>query len=472
VRKYLQNFVDVEPGLRRARRRIRHRDALIHGYLKTLFQNTSSQNGLKIILYGLRPKVRPHTAGGEAHNMPGKKKAAATRPAPAQSRSDSRWSERLRYFEARQQQIVDTIREFAAIESPSDNKLAADRMGALLASRFEALGGQVRIHPAEHFADSVQIDFPGHDFPRQEKLSPVLLLGHFDTVYSVGTLEKMPCHIADGKLYGPGVLDMKSGIALMLYAIQALQAEHSGLPRPVTVLLVSDEEVGSHSSRKITESLAMESAAVLVLEPAASRGAVKTARKGVGEYILKVNGIAAHAGLDPGKGHSAIVELSKQIVAISRLNDLRRGLSVNAGVIRGGTRTNVIAAEATVEIDVRIQQAKQAAMLDRKFRSLKPFDKHCQIHIKGGINRMPMERTAGVAALYKKAQAIAKEMNWKLEEAAVGGGSDGNFTAALGVPTLDGMGGVGQGAHALHEHVVISELPRRALLLSAMIETA
>ncbi len=399
--------------------------------------------------------------------MPGKKKAASTRPAPAQSQSNSRWSERLRYFETCQQQIVDTIREFVAIESPSDNKLAADRMGALLAARFEAFGGHALIHPAEHFADSVQIDFPGQDVRK-----PVLLLGHFDTVYSVGTLEKMPCHIADGKLYGPGVLDMKSGIALMLYAIQALQAEHSGLPRPVTVLLVSDEEVGSHSSRKITENLAEKSAAALVLEPAASGGAVKTARKGVGEYILNVKGIAAHAGLDPGKGHSAIVELARQIVAISKLNDLRRGLSVNAGVIRGGTRTNVIAAEATVEIDVRIKQAKQAPTLDRKIRSLKPFDKHCQLHIEGGINRMPMERTAGVAALYKKAQSIAKEMNWNLEEAAVGGGSDGNFTAALGVPTLDGMGGIGQGAHALHEHIVISELPRRALLLSAMIETA
>jgi glutamate carboxypeptidase len=412
--------------------------------------------------------------------MQGKKKAESTRPGKAESgkawrakarpgktQSNALWGERLRYFEARQQQIVDTIREFAAIESPSDNKLAADRMGTLLAARFEASGGHARIHRAEHFADSVQIDFPG-----REKLRPVLLLGHFDTVYPLGTLEKMPCRIADGRLYGPGVLDMKSGIALMLYAIEALQSEHSGLLRPVTVLLVSDEEVGSHSSRKITETLAMESSAVLVLEPAAARGAVKTARKGVGEYILNVKGIAAHAGLDPGKGHSAIVELAQQIVAISKLNDLRRGLSVNAGVVRGGTRTNVIAAEATAEIDVRIKEAKQATTLDRKIRSLKPFDKHCELHIEGGINRMPMERTAGVAALYKKAQAIAREINWKLEEAAVGGGSDGNFTAALGVPTLDGMGGFGAGAHALHEHIVISELPRRALLLARMIETA
>ena len=386
-------------------------------------------------------------------------------PQPVQS--GPIWSDRLRYFESRQEEIVQTIREFVAIESPSDNKLAADRMGALLAARFETRGGRARVHRAEDFADSVQIDFPG-----REEIKPVLLLGHFDTVYPLGTLATMPCHVEDGRLHGPGVLDMKSGIALMLYAIEALQAWHTGLPRPVTVFLVSDEEVGSYSSRKITEALARESAAVLVLEPAGPRGAVKTARKGVGEYILHVKGVAAHAGLDPGKGHSAIVELARQITAVSKLNDLRRGTSVNPGVIYGGTRTNVIAAQASVEVDVRIKEAKQAVTLDRKFQSLKPFDKRCKLSIKGGINRMPMERNAGVVALYKKAQAIAKQIHWKLEEAAVGGGSDGNFTAGIGIPTLDGMGGLGEGAHALHEHIVISELPRRALLLAGMIESA
>jgi glutamate carboxypeptidase len=403
--------------------------------------------------------------------MPLKKTARSKQDQSHRLQASPVWSERLRYFEARQEQIVQTIREFVEIESPSDNKQAADRMGAFLAGCFEAVGGHAHVHHAEDFADSVQVDFPGRD-PAREKLKPVLLLGHFDTVYPLGTLATMPCHVVDHRLHGPGVLDMKSGIALMLYAIAALQAWHGALPRPVTVFLVSDEEVGSYSSRKITEALAKESAAVLVLEPAGPRGAVKTARKGVGEYILNVKGVAAHAGLDPGKGHSAILELARQITAVSKLNDLRRGLSVNPGVIRGGTRTNVIAAEATVEIDVRITHAKQAAALDRKFRAFKPFDKHCKLGIEGGINRMPMERTAGVAALYKKAQAIAKQMDWTLEEAAVGGGSDGNFTAGMGIPTLDGMGGVGQGAHAVHEHIVISELPRRALLLAGMIETA
>jgi glutamate carboxypeptidase len=376
--------------------------------------------------------------------------------------------ERFHYFESRNDALVQTIREFVAIESPSDNKLASDRLGTLLAARFEALGGRARIHRAQDYADNIQIDFKGSD-----TVKPVLLLGHFDTVYPLGTLANMPCQIVDGNLHGPGVLDMKSGIALMMSAIDALKSWHGTLPRPVTVFLVSDEEVGSSSSRKITEALARESAAVFVLEPAAGKhGALKTARKGVGDYILDVKGVAAHAGLDPDKGHSAIVELARQIAVISKFNNLKSGISVNPGVIRGGTRTNVIAAEATAEIDVRIKSAKQASVLARKMRSLKAFDKRCKLTVAGGINRMPMERSAGVIALYKNAHAIAKSIGWKLEEAAVGGGSDGNFTAGIGIPTLDGMGGVGSGAHAVHEHIVISELPRRALLLAGMIENA
>ena len=395
--------------------------------------------------------------------MPAKKNAFSPKTQP-----DSLSSDRLRYFESRQDALLETIRKFVEIESPSDHKLSADRMGAFLAGTFEALGGKARLHHAEDYGDNLQIDFPG-----REKTKPVLLLGHFDTVYPLGTLASMPCRISDGRMHGPGVLDMKSGIALMLFAIEALQTWNNGLPRPVTVFLVSDEEVGSTSSRQTTEALARESAAVLVMEPAAGlRGAVKTARKGVGDYILTVKGVAAHAGLDPGKGHSAILELARQITTVSKFSNLPQGLSVNPGVIRGGTRTNVIAAEAVAEIDVRIKSAKQAATLDRKFRALKPFDKHCKLAIEGGINRMPMERNAGVIALYKKAQAIAQKINWKLEEAAVGGGSDGNFTAGIGIPTLDGLGGVGEGAHAIHEHIVLSELPRRALLLASMIETA
>jgi len=400
--------------------------------------------------------------------MPGKKTDRLKKKDTKSAASNVTWSDRLHYFEAKQEEMVRTIRELVEIESPSDSKPAADRIGTFLAEKFAALGGDSKLHHVQDFGDHLQVDFSG-----RANSKPVLLLGHFDTVYPMGMLETMLCGIAGDRLHGPGVLDMKSGIALMLHAIEALQTWHHGLPRPVTVFLVSDEEVGSTSSRKITEALAKESAAVLVLEPAAGlRGAVKTARKGVGEYTLKVKGVAAHAGLDPGKGHSAIIELARQILAMSKLNDLRRGLSVNPGVIQGGTRTNVIAAEASVDIDVRIKSAKQAAGIDRKLRSLKPFDKHCKLEVAGAINRLPMERTAGVAALYEKAQEIANHLDWKLQEAAVGGGSDGNFTAGMGIPTLDGLGGVGEGAHAVHEFIVIPELPRRALLLAGMIESA
>jgi glutamate carboxypeptidase len=399
--------------------------------------------------------------------VPGKKTKESAVAAPQPGLAD-----RLRFFSEHQDRMVETIRQLVEIESPSDNKPAVDRIAELLASRFEALGGRTQLHRCNDFGDSLQIDFGGSSRSGSPTRKPVLLLGHYDTVYPLGTLAGMPCKIENGRLLGPGVLDMKSGIALMLHAIEALQAWHGGLPRPVTVFLVSDEEVGSYSSRKITEALAKQSAGVLVLEPAAGlRGAVKTARKGVGEYTLRVKGVAAHAGLDPGKGHSAILELARQVATVAKLNNLRQGLSVNAGVIQGGTRTNVIAAEASAGIDVRIKSAKQASGIDHKLRSLKPFDKHCKLEMTGGINRLPMERTAGVASLYKQAREIASEAGWKLEEAAVGGGSDGNFTAGMGIPTLDGMGGVGEGAHAVHEFIVISELPRRALLLAGMIES-
>jgi glutamate carboxypeptidase len=391
--------------------------------------------------------------------MPGK------RIARSKSASESIWPDRLSYLEARQDALLATIRELVEIESPSDHKPGLDRMAKFLAEKFAALGGSPRIHHAVKFGDNLQIDFSA-----SRKIKPVLLLGHFDTVYSLGTLATMPCRLRDGRMYGPGVLDMKSGIAMMLHAVDALRAWHGELPRPITVFLVSDEEIGSYSSRQITEALARESDAVLVLEPAGPRGAVKTARKGVGEYTLQVQGVAAHAGLDPGQGHSAILELSRQIAAISKMNNRKQGLSVNPGVIRGGTRPNVIAAEATAVFDVRIAHAKHAAGVDRKFRSLKPFDQRCKLTIEGGINRLPMERNKGVAALYQKARGIAKQFSWALEEAAVGGGSDGNFTAGIGIPTLDGMGGAGQGAHAVHEHIVVSELPRRTLLLAGMIE--
>ncbi|OLB88892.1 MAG: peptidase M20 [Chloroflexi bacterium 13_1_40CM_55_7] len=373
---------------------------------------------------------------------------------------------RSSYFEERKDDIVECIRQLVEIESPSDNKQAADRLSAFLAKKFEALGGQIRFHKSSNFGDHLQVDFAG-----KRGGKPALLLGHYDTVYPLGTLANMPCRVADGRLWGPGVLDMKSGIALMLTAIDVLRATHSDLPHPITVLLVSDEEVGSDSSRHITENLAKQSAAVLVLEPSYGlNGAVKTVRKGVGEYTIKATGQAAHSGLDFEKGASAIVELAKQITKISQMVDLKRGLTVNVGRVQGGTRVNVVPAEATAVLDVRIAKMKDATAIDRKLRALKPFNRKCKLKIDGGMNRPPMERTAGVAALYKKASDVAKRLGWRLEEAAVGGGSDGNFTARLGIPTLDGLGGVGEGAHATHESILISELPRRAALLTGLIE--
>jgi glutamate carboxypeptidase len=393
----------------------------------------------------------------------------------AHTRSSVEARGRVDYFTKHLNEMVSTIRHLVEIESPSDNKAAVDRIAEAVAHKFSQLGGEVdvRVHPAKDFGNHLQIDF---DFTGKSMddpaAKPVLLLGHYDTVYPVGTLATMPCRVVDDKLTGPGVLDMKSGIALMLHALAALQQWHGGLPRPVTVLLVSDEEVGSQSSRAITESLAKKAAAVLVLEPSYGRqGAVKTARKGVGEYVVKVTGKASHAGLDFQRGANAILELARQIEKISSFTDLKKGLTVNVGIVSGGSRTNVVPAEATAHVDVRIARMKDAAGIDKKMRSLRPFNRKCKIEITGGINRPPMERTAGVAALYAQAAAIARQLGWKLGEAAVGGGSDGNFTASLGIPTLDGLGGVGDGAHATHEHILISELPRRAALIAGLIES-
>ncbi len=378
-------------------------------------------------------------------------------------------AEQFRYFRKQQPRIVETIRQLVEIESPSDVKQAVDRLGAVLASNFAELGGRVRLHPAEKFGNHLQIDFASN---RSRNAKPVLLLGHMDTVYPVGTISKMPCRVAKGRVWGPGTLDMKSGLALALHVTEALLQWSGGkAPRPMTLLFVSDEEVGSESSRAITEKLAQQAAAVLVLEPAFGlHGAVKTARKGVGAYTLRVTGKSAHSGLDFENGHSAVLELAKQIGEIAKLVDLKKGITLNVGKISGGTRVNVVPAEASAIIDVRVTNASDAKRITQKLQALKPFDRECRIAVTGGMNRPPMEPTAGVTALFKKAAEIARQLGWALEEAAVGGGSDGNFTAALGIPTLDGLGAVGEGAHAEHESIVISELPRRAALLAGLIE--
>ena len=373
----------------------------------------------------------------------------------------------LRFLERQREGMLETLRNLVELESPSQDKAAVDRLGGFVAGEFARLGGQIIFHPDSRAGNQLQVEFPA-------KIGggpPILLLGHLDTVWEVGTLRAMPFAVRDGRAWGPGVFDMKSGITQMIFALAALREVHGSLRRRITVLLNSDEEVSSESSRRLIEGLARRSAAVLVGEPAQGLdGAVKTSRKGVGEYVVRVTGKPAHAGLDYEMGASAIAELARQIARMEKFTDLKRGITVNVGVIRGGTRTNVIAGEAVAEVDVRIGRPSEARVLERQFRSLKPFDRRCRIEVSGGIQRPPMPRSPAVARLYGLAKGVARSLGLDLKEAAVGGGSDGNFTAALGIPTLDGLGGVGEGAHAKHESVLVAELPRRAALLAGLIE--
>jgi glutamate carboxypeptidase len=296
----------------------------------------------------------------------------------------------------------------------------------------------------------------------------VLLLGHFDTVWPVGTIEKMPLRTGDGRLHGPGTFDMKAGIAIAIAAIDALRA--SGLPHPpVHMLWTTDEEIGSGTSRGLIEDHASRARAVLVLEPALPGGGLKTARKGCGEFTVTVRGIAAHAGLDPGKGASAIHELAGQIAAIERLQDLPNGISVNVGVISGGSRPNVVAEDARAIVDVRAPTLESAQRVEAAIRALHPARNGTRLTVEGGFDRPPMERTAGVARLFGIAADVAASLGGELREGSAGGGSDGNFTAALGVPTLDGLGAVGDGAHASHEHIDLETLPFRVALVAGIL---
>ncbi len=358
------------------------------------------------------------------------------------------------------------LRRLVELESPSDSKQLCDKLACALADEFESIGGKVRLHRQKQAGDHLQVEFEGR---RDGK--PILLVGHYDTVHAAGTLQAMPWRENRGRLCGPGIFDMKAGIVQMKYALSALRDALGELPCPVTVLLVSDEEVGSPTSRKITESLAKRSSAALVCEPAAGpKGALKTARKGVGDFLVRVEGVASHAGLDFERGQSAILELAHQVAVASGFTDLKRGITVNAGVIRGGTRSNVVAASAEAEIDVRIQKASDAKRVERLFQKLRVKNRACRLTVSGSINRPPMERTRSTIALFQKAQAVARELGFPVEEIAVGGGSDGNFISALGVPVLDGLGPVGDGAHSAHEFVVAGEMPRRAALLAGLIQ--
>jgi glutamate carboxypeptidase len=350
------------------------------------------------------------------------------------------------------------------IESPSDDKAAVDQMGAFLAQAFERLGGKVTFFPQKEAGNHLKAEFAG------SAGKPVLLLGHFDTVWSMGTLAKMPFRMEGGRAFGPGIYDMKAGIAMMIFALRALK-EAGAVHQPITVLLDTDEEVGSATGRAVVEATAKSCEAVLVLEPSQGpKGHLKTSRKGVGDITIRVRGRASHSGVDFEKGHSAIVELARQLLEIVKFTDLDRGITVNPGIIQGGTRSNVIAAEAWAEVDLRIARAVDAAMLEQKFAALKPFDPECSIEISGGMNRPPMERTEGTVRLFGIAREIASGIGLTIEESSTGGGSDGNFTSALGLPTLDGLGALGEGAHASHESIVLEELPERTAVLAGLLQ--
>ncbi|WP_263411131.1 M20 family metallopeptidase [Terriglobus tenax] len=356
--------------------------------------------------------------------------------------------------------ILTQTQALVSIESPSDDKAAVDRCADVLLELASDLAPRIKRHKQKQYGDILELRFG----PRRRSQKPIVLLGHLDTVWPVGTLETMPWRQTATHLYGPGVLDMKLGVVMALEALRS-----APLTREVILLLVSEEEIGSPVSRPITEKTAQAAEAVFVLEPAqAPNWAYKTQRKGIGNYRLTVTGISAHAGVDPEKGHSATLELSRQLLRIAELNDLQRGITLNAGVIGGGTKSNVIAAQAWAEIDLRIPTARDGERIDRKLRALKPIDKACTLTVTGGINRPPMERSAGTVRLYRQAKKLAAQLGFQLDEAATGGGSDGNFTAPF-APTLDGMGAVGIGAHAVHEQVELSHILPRTQLLANML---
>lgn len=362
-------------------------------------------------------------------------------------------------------ELLRMIQLLVRAESPSDDKAAVDACGALAAAQARSLGGRVKLHRQRAFGNVLEIHFGPRRRPPTGK--PLLLLGHLDTVWPVGTIESMPCRIGDGRLWGPGTLDMKAGVAMAFTAIELL-SEARLLEREIVLLLNSEEEVGSPVSRPVTERLAAECSAVYVLEPAQGL-ACKTARKGTGNWRIDIKGVAAHAGVDFEKGASALRELAHVIDTVSGWTGFRAGVTVSVGLAGGGSKSNVIPAEAWAEVDVRIARKTDAPLIERRFAALPPRDPRCSLTLSGGINRPPMERTRATVALFKRARALAAELGFTLEEAATGGASDGNFTSALGIPTLDGMGAVGEGAHARHESIFLEHLAPRTALLAGMI---
>jgi glutamate carboxypeptidase len=373
--------------------------------------------------------------------------------------SDS--SDLLAWCQAQRGWLRETIETLVGLESPSTDKAAVDRCGAELTSRLDALGAEASRIDGGPRGDHIRADVAG-------SAARVLLLGHFDTVWPVGQLHRMPLREEGGRLYGPGVFDMKAGIGVAMLAVRALREMRLPDAPQITMLWTTDEEIGSETSRAAIEACARDSRAVLVLEPSLPGGAAKTSRKGCGDFELTVHGVSAHAGLDPTRGASAIHELAHQIVAITALQDPSRGVTLNVGQVSGGSRTNVVADIAHASIDVRVPTMADAAIVEQSLRGLRPRLSGTRLEVQGGVGRPPLERSPGVVGLYEVARDVARELGQDLKEGGTGGGSDGNFTAAIGVPTLDGLGPRGDGAHALHEHVELVDLPWRAAFLAGL----
>jgi glutamate carboxypeptidase len=375
----------------------------------------------------------------------------------------------LRELRARQNAMVKLLGEFVRCESPSHDKAAVDRCGQIVAREWKRRGASVRILRQAWRGNHVRAEiWLGTGKPAGQ----IMVLGHLDTVYQLGTLAKMPFRAAGGRAWGPGTFDMKGGLVLALFAVDALQAARIAAAKRFVFLWTSDEEIGSESSRRAIEQEARRSDAVLVLEPAfGTDGRLKTQRKGVGGAEIIVTGRSAHAGIDPEKGVNAVHELALQIERLMRMNDPGRGITVQTTVVSGGTLTNVVPERAQASVDIRYARLAVAAQLNRKLRDVRPILKGARVELLRTGDRPPLERTAAVRKLFAHAQALMREMGLSLGEASTGGGSDGSFTAALGVPTLDGLGAVGDGAHSPREHVLIRALPERAALIAGLLAT-
>ena len=370
--------------------------------------------------------------------------------------------------ESRAEECLAFLRTLVETESPTGDEAGNLTMARLLEEAIVSAGGRVQRIPAPGLGVHLLSRFPGI---RRDNGRPLLVMGHMDTVHPVGTLERLPFEVTGGRVWGPGIYDMKSGLAVSLFALRMLAEKKSGPASDVTLLITCDEERGSGSSRDRIEAEARASRATLVVEPSAPGGAVKSQRKGVSAYVLEVDGQPAHAGIEPEAGASAIHEISRQICRIYEHAHPDRGTTVSVGVVEGGIAENVVAPSARCTIDVRFWTSAEAERVDSALRGAEPFDGRCTLRLIGGINRGPLEKSQASAKMLAHARALAEQLGFEIGDKATGGGSDGNITASVGCPTLDGLGPDGGGAHTLQENILLSEVPRRVGLMAALFET-